>query len=188
MCNCLRGRNGADSEDSIYCAKPDQQDSTAESAQLSDTNAPCRRTRCDTKDYQNSRAKLSTLCDVLDETPRTRAEIVADKGAQSDGALMYMLGGALAERSPNQQPSQSQPSTRKKTRGFGALTELIEQSPRTRIGKPAQESLENDLADMQVSILVEEQATLASTDSEVGLNDENQQAHEATEDLDDSGL
>jgi NACalpha-BTF3-like transcription factor len=106
---------------------------------------PQRRQRRDTVDFETSKAKLGALANVLDETPRTRAmatDTIIAIGTEdassndSDGTLPAKIAipkrSPLAIRSPNV-AQEDAPKRRGKT-GFSALSALIEQSPRTRMG------------------------------------------------------
>eukprot|EP01043_Picozoa_sp_COSAG02_P063400 COSAG02_NODE_8977_length_2375_cov_1.012742_3_plen_227_part_00 len=108
---------------------------------------PQRRQRRDTVDFETSKAKLGALANVLDETPRTRAmatdtiiAISTEDGASNDGEGSLPAKLTIPKRSPLtlRSPNVAQDATtkRREKTGFSALSALIEQSPRTRVGAP----------------------------------------------------
>ena len=131
-----------------------------------------RRPRISTQDFQESRAKLSSLYDILDESPHTRAELVSSSGCcgKTENAQDISPGRAtrrgLAVRPPNISPAPA--AGGKRERGFASLSALLEQSPQTRVAATnidnnidsseaeIAEMAENSFADMNVSVLVDE--------------------------------
>jgi uncharacterized sporulation protein YeaH/YhbH (DUF444 family) len=179
LCNCFQRAPAADVDESIYASAAGEKVGSSSpkvfpegvSSLPSPVPAP-RRQRISTAEFQTSRHKLSSLYDILDETPRTRSALVKDTAADvvQLPASKPREGGVahgLSERRVNVDPSSHRGHQRK---GFGALSSLIEQSPRTRLGQAADgegegggqaeaendEQPENDINDLEVSILVDE--------------------------------
>jgi hypothetical protein len=136
--DCFCWQRGAEDEPTLALLSPATQPVERQ---------PQRRQRRDTVDFETSKAKLGALANVLDETPRTRAmatdtiiAIGTEDGAANDseGPLPTKLTipkrGPLALRSPN--VAQDDAPKRREKVGFSALSALIEQSPRTRVGAP----------------------------------------------------
>ena len=125
---------------------------------------PPRRQRRDTVDFETSKAKLGALAHVLDETPRTRAmatdtiiAINAEENRPSDSSVPVPAKLSIPARSPlaSRSPNVDAAPTRRRKTGFGALSALIEQSPRTRVAaNPASDDDPSFLNAMDVSGLV----------------------------------
>ena len=122
----------------------------------------CNRPRASPQPYNKARA-VANLYDMLDATPTTRAEILSNTAVEPDDSKIARLIGpsanvegakpaGLSVRSPNVQLT---PGLTKKGK-FSSLEQLLEQSPRTRVGLGPEEDAENDINTMEVSVLVDD--------------------------------
>ena len=155
-----------------------QRASASDGAQLSEPLSPAlppsdvtRRPRADTKDFQASKVKLSALNTVLDQTPRTRQMATESMVAADSTSVAYGLPAKITEPKPaplgerSNTLQQAPASTAKKGGAFGALSDLLEQTPRTRVAAAADTPKADEaadaslMADMDVSALVAEAAS-----------------------------
>ena len=79
LCNCFQRAPAADVDESIYASAVESEalavgEKVGSSSETLPSPVPApRRQRISTAEFQTSRHKLSSLYDILDETPRTRS-------------------------------------------------------------------------------------------------------------------